>query len=120
MTPIPFSDAVAVYLGYLHLAARATQEGFIVDFATGPEAGAPRLQRVSHHCIHVTSFFSPFSCGRAGRVAQTDVCLINHPTYVLLVLVEDKILTNRTDAEAQVVTDTMAAFQYIQCERLYE
>jgi hypothetical protein len=38
-------------------------------------------------------------------------CLRYNPTLVLLVLVEDKTLTNITDAEAQVIAEAIAAFQ---------
>jgi hypothetical protein len=51
-------------------------------------------------------------CGQANRVAQTDVCLIHNPSFVLLVLVEDKTLSNPTDAEAQVVAEAIATFQF--------
>jgi hypothetical protein len=41
-----------------------------------------------------------------------EVCLIYRPTFILLVLVEDKTLNNRTDAEAQVIAEAIAAFQF--------
>jgi hypothetical protein len=40
------------------------------------------------------------------------VCLIHNPTFVLLVLVKDKTLTNRTSAVAQVIAVAIAAFQF--------
>jgi hypothetical protein len=46
-------------------------------------------------------------CGDANRAAQTDVCLLYRPSLILLVLVEDKTLSNRTDAEAQVVAEAI-------------
>jgi hypothetical protein len=42
-------------------------------------------------------------CADSNMIAQTDVCLLHRPTMVLLVLIEDMIISNRTDAESQVV-----------------
>ena len=47
-------------------------------------------------------------CGEANRVAQTDVCLIHRPTSILLV----QTPSNRTNAEAQVIAESIAAFQF--------
>ncbi|KIJ21258.1 hypothetical protein PAXINDRAFT_159434 [Paxillus involutus ATCC 200175] len=104
------SRAAASYLGYLDLAARATQENFINDFA----AETLKLLDFNERGITVsTRFIIPLTiCGESDRVAQTDVCLIHIPTFVLLVLVVDKTLYNRTDAEVQVIAEAIAAFQF--------
>ena len=47
-------------------------------------------------------------CGEANRVAQTDVCLIHRPTSILLV----QTPSNKTNAEAQVIAESIAAFQF--------
>jgi hypothetical protein len=104
------SDATSGYLGYLDLAARATQECFIDDFAaeTLKLLGFnERRTTVSTGCIIPLTI-----CGKANHVAQMDVCLIHNPTFALLVLVQDKTLSNRTDPETQVVADAIAVFQF--------
>lgn len=102
------SDVATEYLGYLNLAARASQEIFINDFA----AETLKLLGFNERGTTVsTRYIIPLTiCGKANRVAQTDVCLIHRPTFILLVLVDDKILSNRTDAEAQVIAEAIAAF----------
>ncbi|KXN85097.1 hypothetical protein AN958_11701 [Leucoagaricus sp. SymC.cos] len=50
--------------------------------------------------------------GAENRIAQTDVCLLHRPITVLLVLIEDKTLSNRNDAESQVIAEAIAAFQF--------
>lgn len=104
------SDAAAGYLGYLDLAVKATPESFIVDFA----AEAVKLLGFNErHTTVSTRFIIPLNiCGEANRVAQTDVCLIHNTTFVRLLLFADKTLTNRTDPEAQVVAEAIAAFQF--------
>ena len=109
------SEAVAEYLGYLDLATTATQESAIDDFA----AHTLRLLGFNERKTLVrTCYVIPLTiCGDANRAAQMDVCLLHRPTLVLLVLVEDKTLSNRTDAEAQVVAKAIAAFQFNNAKR---
>jgi hypothetical protein len=104
------SENVAQYLGYLDLAAVATQEGFIDDFSRE----TLRLLGFSgRNLILSTRYIIPLTiCGETNRTAQTDVCLLHRPTLILLVLVEDKTLSNRTDPESQVVAEAIAAFQF--------
>jgi hypothetical protein len=45
-------------------------------------------------------------------MAQISVCLLHRPTVILLVLVEEKALSNRTDVESQVVAEGIAATQF--------
>lgn len=47
-------------------------------------------------------------CGEANRNAPSDLVLVHRPTMVLLVLVEDKMLSNPMDAEAQVIAEVIA------------
>ena len=109
------SEVVAEYLGYLDLATTATQESAIDDFAVH----TLRLLGFNERNTLVrTRYVIPLTiCGDANRAAQTDVCLLHRPTLVLLVLVEDKTLSNRTDAEAQVVAEAIAAFQFNNMKR---
>lgn len=109
------SEAVAEYLVYLDLATTATQESAIDDFA----AHTLRLLGFNERKTLVkTRYVVPLTiCGDANRAAQTDVCLLHRPTLVLLVLVKDKTLSNRTDVEAQVVAEAIAAFQFNNTKR---
>ena len=104
------SHPASVYLRYLELAAKAAQENFLDDFA----AETLKLLGFNERGITVsTRFIIPLTiCGESNRVAKTDVCLIHTPSFVLLVLVEDKILSNRTDPGPQVIADAIAAFQF--------
>lgn len=109
------SHGAARYLGYLDLATNATQESSIDDFAAatllllGFDDQQPSTV--------ATRFIIPLTICGESRVAQTDVCLIYRPSTVLLVLVEDKTLINKTSAEAQMVAEAIAAFQYNNAKR---
>ncbi|KJA14569.1 hypothetical protein HYPSUDRAFT_173274 [Hypholoma sublateritium FD-334 SS-4] len=107
-TDLNISDIAAEYLGYLDLAAKASQESFLDDFA----AETLKLLGYNERGTTVSTRYTiPLTiCGEANRTAQTDVCLIHHPTFILLALV--KALGNRTDAEAQVIAVAIAAFQF--------
>ena len=103
------SNAVIKYLSYLDLAVKATQESFINDFAART---LDLLEYDERGTVISTRFAIPLTiCADANQITQTDVCLIYHRTMVLLVLMEDKILSNRTDAQFQVVAEAIAAFQ---------
>ena len=105
------SHPASVYLGYLDLASKAAQENFLDDFTaeTLKLLGFNELRDVTVS----TRFIIPLTiCGESNRVAETDVCLIHTPSFSLLVLVEDKILSNRTDPEPQVIAEAIAAFQF--------
>ena len=104
------SDAVISYLGYLDVAVNATQESSIDDFALRT---LDLLGFNERGTIVASRYVIPLTiCADSNRIAQTDVCLLYRPTMVLLVLVEDKTLFNRTDAEPQVIAEAIAAFQF--------
>ena len=105
-------DVAARYLGYLDLATNATQESAIGDFA----AATLRLLGFDDQQFSTvaTRYIIPLTICGESRAAQTDVCLVYRPTTVLLVLVEDKTLLN---AEAQMVAEAIAAFQYNNMKR---
>ncbi|KAK1217045.1 hypothetical protein PQX77_020319 [Marasmius sp. AFHP31] len=109
------SDIAAEYLGYLDLAVRATQECFIHDFA----AKTLRLLGFNERRTVVSSrYIMPLTICGENRDAEADVCLIHYsPTFVLLVLVDNETLTNRLDAEPQVVAEAIAAFQFNNTKR---
>jgi len=104
------SDAVIAYLGYLDLAVSATQESSVDDFAVRT---LDLLGFNERGTVVATRYAIPLTiCADSNRIAQTDVCLLHRPTMVLLVLIEDKTLSNRTDAESQVIAEAIAAFQF--------
>ena len=104
------SDAVVSYLGYLDLAVNATQESSIDDFAVRT---LDLLGFNERGTVLATRYAIPLTiCADSDWIAQTDVCLLYRPTMVLLVLIKDKTLSNRTDAEAQVIASAIAAFQF--------
>ena len=110
------SHGAARYLGYLDLATNASQESSIDDFAA---ATLLLLGFDEQFSTVATRFIIPLTICGESRVAQTDVCLIYRPSTVLLVLVDvdDKTLMNKTSAEAQMVAEAIAAFQYNNAKR---
>lgn len=104
------SEITTEYLGYLDLATTPTQESFIDDFA---RETLRLLGFFGPNRILSSRYIIPLTiCGDGSRVAQTDVCLLHRPSLILLVLVQDKTLFNRTNAESQVVAEAIAAFQF--------
>jgi len=111
--PKPTAD----YLRYLDLATRASQESFIDNFTaeTLKLLGFNELENT----LVMTRYVIPLTiCGESGRVAQTDVCLLYCPSLVLLVVVEDKTIFNRSDPQPQVVAEAIAAFQFNNTKRI--
>jgi len=54
----------------------------------------------------------PFISGDTGCVAQTDLCLIQGSSTILLIIQEDKTGFSQKDPEAQVIAEAIAVFQY--------
>ncbi|PPQ92889.1 hypothetical protein CVT25_010111 [Psilocybe cyanescens] len=107
---LSLSDAGAEYLGHLELATQATHESAVDDFA----AHTLKLLGFDERKILVKMRHSiPLTiCGGGNRAAQADVCLSLHrPPLVLLVL------ANRADAEARVIAESIAAFQFNNTKR---
>ncbi|TEB18875.1 hypothetical protein FA13DRAFT_1767336 [Coprinellus micaceus] len=108
------SEATADYLGYLDLATHVTQESAIVDFAT---ATLKLLGFNERHATVATRYDIPLTICGETRAAQIDVCLFYRPATILLVLVEDKALFHKANAEAHVVAAAIAAFQFNNTKR---
>ncbi|KAK7016597.1 hypothetical protein R3P38DRAFT_2990639, partial [Favolaschia claudopus] len=109
------SDSTSRYLGYLDLAANATQESLIDDFA---RETLNLLGFSERNLILSTRYIIPLTiCGEIQRTAQTDVCLLHRRSLILLVLVEDKTLSNPTDTQSQVIAEAIAAFQFNNSKR---
>ena len=107
-----FSTLSIAYLGYLDLAVSPTQESFMVDLTVRT---LDLLGFNERGTVVVTK--SPtmrfLICADSNRIAQANVCLLHRSTMVLLVLllIQDKTLSNRTDAESQLIAEVIAAFQ---------
>jgi hypothetical protein len=104
------SDDTYRFLTYLDLATNAGKETAIDDFARevlrtlGFEERGLALR--TRHIIPLSI------CGDISKVAQTDVCLLDRRSVVLLVLQKDKMIFNPSDPEAQVIAEAIAAYQY--------
>jgi hypothetical protein len=58
------------------------------------------------------SFRLPLTIGGEKHVMQVDVGIMGYPTPFTLMVVEDKITTNPTNGQAQVVAEAITTFQY--------
>lgn len=104
------SDDTYRFLTYLDLATNTSQETAIDDFAR-------ELLRVvgfeDRGRILRTRHTIPLSiCGENNTVAQTDVCLMDRRSTILLVLQQDKTNFNPFDPEPQVIAEAIAAYQH--------
>jgi len=106
------SDDTYRFLAYLDLATNSSQETAVDDFArellhiVGFEERG-RILRTRH--------IIPLSiCGENNTVAQTDVCLVDQRSTILLLLVlrEDKTIFNPSDPEPRVIAEAIAAYQH--------
>ena len=92
--------------GYLDFATQATRLSAIDDF------GATTLRlRYSTVATRYGTCLWP----SAVRVSLLRV--IYHPNTVLLVLIKDKTLLNKTNTEAQLIVNTIAVFQFHNTKR---
>jgi len=113
-SPLDFDDANVSddtyrFLTYLNF---ATSQATAIDFTH-------ELLRVvgfeERGCILRTGHTISLSiCGENNAVAQTDVCLVDRQSMILLVLQleEDKTIFNSTDPEPKVIAEAIAAFQH--------
>jgi hypothetical protein len=104
------SDDTYRFLTYLDLATNAGQGTAIDDFAR-------ELLRIvgfeERGCVLRTRLIMPLSiCGDIKKVAQTDVCLLDRRSTILLVLQEDKTIFYPSDPEPQVIAEAIAAYQH--------
>ncbi|KAG2355356.1 hypothetical protein BDR07DRAFT_1426395 [Suillus spraguei] len=94
------SDAVFEYLGHLDLATNVTQESFIDAFAQKTLQILSFVERglilTARHNITLRI------CGDNQRVAETDVCLLDLRSMILLVLQDDKTVFSRSYPEPQI------------------
>ena len=116
-SPVPPNDNIADVatfriLQYIDLATRAnaTQESAIDDVARE----LLRLLNFEEKGTLLRSRYAiPFLIsGDTGRIAQTDLCLIQGSSTILLIIQEDKTGFSQKDPKAQVIAEAIAAFQY--------
>ncbi|KAH9059429.1 hypothetical protein EDB83DRAFT_932284 [Lactarius deliciosus] len=98
------------YLTHLDLATNAGQESLIDDFSRE----TLRLLGFEERGLALsTRYIIPLTiCGDNRRTAQTDVCLLDRRSMILLVLQRDKTIFNSTQPEPQVIAEAIAAYQY--------
>ncbi|KAK2464024.1 hypothetical protein APHAL10511_003968 [Amanita phalloides] len=114
--PVPpngnLSDTTYRLLQYINLAATAHsgQESAIDDVARE----LLRLLGFEERGTLLRSRYAiPFMIsGDTGRIAQTNICLFQGSSTILLVIQEDKSAISNKDPEAQVTAEGIAAFQY--------
>jgi hypothetical protein len=106
-------DQTFRYLTQLDLATShsASQESLINDFSRE----TLRLLGFEERGLALsTRYIIPLTiCGDSRRTAQTDVCLLDRRSMIiLLVLQEDKTIFDSTRPEPQVIAEAIAAYQY--------
>ena len=105
------SNAAADYLDYLDFATSVTQESSIDSFVIET---LKLLGYNERHAIVSMRYTIPFTSYGEDCVAQPDVCLIHNPVVLLPVLAEYETSAN---AEARVVAEAIAAFQFNNMKR---
>ena len=103
------SDATLRYLTHLDHAAHAGQESLIDEFS---RQTLDLLGYSERGLTLYTRFSIPLTICGDDKSAQTDVCLVNGRTMILLILQEDKTVFNISDPEPQVIAEAIAAYQY--------
>jgi hypothetical protein len=104
------SDDTYRFLAYLDFATNTSQETAVDDFArellrvVGFEERG-RILRTRH-------IISLSICGENNTVAQTDVCLVDRRSTILLILQKDKTIFNPSNPEPQVIAEAIAAYQH--------
>jgi len=107
---IDVSDDTYRFLSYLDLATNAGQETAIDDFSR-EFLGIVGLDE--RGCVLRTHHIIPLSiCGDINKVAQTDVCLLDRRSTILLVLQADKTAFDPSDPGPRVIAEAIAAYQH--------
>jgi hypothetical protein len=108
------SDDIYRFLSYLDLATNASQEAEIDDFAREflHIVGFGERGRVlcTRHKIDIP--LSILGDINNLKVAQTDVCLLDRLSTILLVIQENKTIFDPSDPEPQVIAEAIAAYQH--------
>jgi hypothetical protein len=98
------------YLTHLDLATNAGPESLIDDFSRE----TLRLLGFEERGLALsTRYIIPWTiCGDNRRIPQTDVCLLDRRSMILLLFQEDKTIFNSIHPEPQVIAEAIAAYQY--------
>lgn len=104
------SDSTFQYLTHLDLATNTGQESLIDDFSRE----TLRILGFAERGLALSTRYTiPLTiCGDNRQSAQTDVCLLDRRSMILLILQEDKTIFNSTQPEPQVIAEAIAAYQY--------
>jgi hypothetical protein len=103
------SDTTLRYLTHLDLATHASHESFIDEFS---RQTLDLLGYSERGLALLTRYNIPLTISGKNKNAQTDVCLVDGRTMILLTLQEDKTLFSYSDPEPQVIAEAIAAYQY--------
>ena len=103
------SDTTLRYLTYLDLATRASQETLIDEFS---RQTLDLLGYAERGLALFTRYIIPLTICGEGKSAQTDVCLVDRRSMILLVLQEDKMVFDSSNPEPQVIAEAIAAYQH--------
>jgi hypothetical protein len=105
-TTANLSDATLRYLTYLDIAAHASQETLLHKFSSQ----TLELLGYSERGLALfTRFNIPLTICGDDKSTQTDVCLVNERSMILLIL---QGVFNSSNPEPQVIADAIAAYQY--------
>ncbi|KAJ7784337.1 hypothetical protein B0H16DRAFT_1876804 [Mycena metata] len=117
--PSGVSEATAWYLKSLGLATRL---GMLDDFAR-ETLRLPGLDFYeSNDFVACTRFTIPFQiCGETVKASETAVCLLHHPSLILLIVARAQTgfdSTGDSGPHAQVIAMAVSAFQYNNQQRI--
>jgi len=103
------SDTTLRYLTYLDLATHASQESVIDEFS---RQTLDLLGYSERGLALLTRYNIPLTICADNKYAQTDVCLVDGRSMILLILQEDKTMFNSSNPEPQVIAEAIASYQY--------
>ena len=104
------SRPASAYLAHLHSTTRFRLEACVDSFVL------KTLELLDFHdrsMILIPHLIIPLAiCGELKRAAETDIGLVDVRKSAILLVVEDKIPTNTTNREAQVIAQAIGTFQF--------
>ena len=103
------SDTTLRYLTYLDLATHSGQESLIDEFS---RQTLDLLGYSERGLALATRYNIPLTICGDYKSGQTNVCLLDGRTMILLLLQEDMTVFNSSNPEPQVIAEAIAAYQY--------
>ncbi|KAG6823877.1 hypothetical protein H0H92_008772 [Tricholoma furcatifolium] len=113
--PADIPEGVRDFFAYLRLSMiYRSHETLIDDLMRETLRHTGYNRRNDHNATLLNTGFitSLLVVGDASRAAQTDVSLMHQRTLILLLVVENKTVTNPANPEPQVIAEAIAAFQH--------